>query len=177
VIEVIEKIPYIDSTATTTTETGGVGSTTVQQVEFEEVGVILTIRPTIGEDDIIKLKITPEVKELRGFFAGIPVTERRKVDTTVLVRSGGSVVIGGLLRENEFEIESKVPFLGDIPFIGAAFRFRQRRLEKNELLILVTPHLISVDEDSMAEEGKDHLEKTKKAFDRGGFKRSFDLIW
>ncbi len=176
-IHITERIPYIDSTASTTTQSGGIGNTTVQQVEFEEVGVTLTIRPTIGDDGIIKLKITPSVKELRSFFQGIPVTEERKVETTVLVKDGGTILIGGLLRENSFEVESKVPFFGDIPLIGTFFRQRQRRTEKNELVVLITPKIINTDETAMASEGIKNVDETMKQFKADRFKRAGQLIW
>jgi type IV pilus assembly protein PilQ len=141
-IEVLESIPYIDSTATTTTSAGGLGATTVSQVKFVDKGIVLTVTPLIGEDRVIKMNVAPEVKELTDFFNGVPVIDRRKVETSILVHDGQTIVIGGLVRENHVQGETKTPLLGDIPLLGALFRKRQDNVEKSELLVLITPRIL-----------------------------------
>lgn len=84
-IDIIERIPYIEATATTTTEANGAGSSTVEQVEFEEVGIRLHVTPVLGDGDLITLKIIQEVSEVVDFFNGVPVTDERNVDTKFVV--------------------------------------------------------------------------------------------
>ncbi|MBI1850134.1 MAG: secretin and TonB N-terminal domain-containing protein [Planctomycetes bacterium] len=141
-IEVLESIPYIDATATTTTSAGGLGATTVSQIKFVDKGITLTVTPLIGEDRVIKMTVVPEVRELTDFFNGVPVIDRRRVETSILVHDSQTIVIGGLVRENHVQGETKTPILGDIPLLGALFRKRQDNIEKSELLVLITPRIL-----------------------------------
>ncbi|MFO0982312.1 MAG: hypothetical protein U1E76_11345, partial [Planctomycetota bacterium] len=154
VMEVIEKIPYVQSTATTSTSADGLGSTTVQQVAFEEVGVTLTVTPTVGGDNTIKMEIVPEVKALTSFFNGVPVVDRRKVNTNIMVRDGETVLIGGILREDEIDAEVKTPLLGDIPLLGFLFTKNERRREKSELIVMITPTILHTTDPENGEKGK-----------------------
>jgi len=171
VIEVIERIPYIDSTSTTTTGGGTIGATTVEQVEFAEVGVTLAVTPSVGEDGFVKMNVVPEVKELTDFFQGVPVIDRRKVETNIVVPNEGTLVIGGLLRNNELEQEEKVPLLGDIPLLGFLFTRSELRTQKSELLVFVTPTILDVEHpekttDPAKQRVRDGIEEGKKIFDR-----------
>lgn len=170
-IEVIERIPYIDSTSTTTTGGGTIGATTVEQVEFAEVGVTLSVTPSVGEDGFVKMNVVPEVKELTDFFQGVPVVDRRKVETNIVVPNGGTLVIGGLLRNNELEQEEKVPLLGDIPLLGFLFTRSELRTQKSELLVFVTPTILDVEHpetptDAAKKDLRERVEEGKRVFDR-----------
>lgn len=170
VIEVIERIPYVDSTSTTTTGGGTIGATTVQQIEFADVGVTLSVTPSVGEDGFVKMYVVPEVKELTDFFQGVPVVDRRRVETNIVVPNEGTLVIGGLLRNNELEQEEKVPLLGDIPFLGFLFTRSERRTQKSELLVFITPRIIETEApQKLTDESKKSLrhrvEENRKAFD------------
>jgi type II secretory pathway component GspD/PulD (secretin) len=170
VIEVIERIPYVDSTSTTTTGGGTIGATTVQQIEFADVGVTLSVTPSIGEDGFVKMNVIPEVKELTDFFQGVPVIDRRRVETNIVVPNEGTLVIGGLLRNNELEQEEKVPILGDIPLLGFLFTRMERRTQKSELLVFVTPRILDVESpQKITDEAKrgvqQRIEENRRAFD------------
>ena len=141
-IDIVERIPYIEATATTTTEADGAGASTVEQIEFEEVGIRLHVTPVLGDGDLITLKILQEVSEVVDFFNTVPVTDERNVDTKLVVSDRETIVIGGLLKERTRKNESGVPILMDIPLLGYFFRGEDVVREKVELLIFLTPRIV-----------------------------------
>lgn len=117
-------------------------------VEFKEFGVRLNLTPTVLSRDRIGLKVAPEVSEL-DFSAGIqiggvsvPALRVRRTDTTVELGSGESFVISGLVSSSQVNNVDKVPWLGDVPILGAFFRAAARTQEERELIMVVTPHLV-----------------------------------
>jgi type IV pilus assembly protein PilQ len=122
---------------TTTTET-----TTTQTVEFLETGTQLIFRPFIGEDGMIRLELHPEDSDGGINDLGLPFEETAEITTNILVKDGQTVVIGGLFRERNVQGERKVPVLGDIPLAGNLFRSRENTTTREELIILLTPHVI-----------------------------------
>lgn len=92
------------------------------------------------------MDIFPEVQEIIGFSGTVdqqkPITTERSVHTVVTCKAGETIVIGGLLRENEIIREEKVFFLGDIPILGALFRHKRIEKETTDLLILITPTIM-----------------------------------
>lgn len=141
-IEIIEKVPYVQATATTTGDENGVSSSTVEEVEFEEVGIKLHVTPALGESEEITLRVDQEVSEVINFFKSIPVTDNRKVDTRFVVNDRETIVIGGLLKERTRDDESGIPYLMDIPWLGALFSGKTTVREKVELLVLITPRIV-----------------------------------
>jgi len=136
-----ERIPYV---VTGTVFAGG-GAAPVQTVQREEVGVKLRITPHINPDGYITTEITPEVSSVTDFKGAnndLPVVSTRQATTTVRLKDGNSVVIGGLLSEQKNTQVTKVPLLGDIPFLGLLFRHQVTQLEKSDLVIEVTPHIM-----------------------------------
>jgi len=119
---------------------GGLGA----QVQFVDIDLKLEIEPQVNSADFVKLKIVQSMDELAGFepTTQAPITTKRKIDNTVVVRDGQPAVIGGLLRDAETESVSKVPVLGDIPLIGVLFRSTRTTVEKRNLLLIVIPHVI-----------------------------------
>lgn len=117
-------------------------------VEFKEFGVRLNLTPTILSRDRIALKVAPEVSEL-DFTAGIevggtsvPALTTRRTDTSVELGDGESFVISGLVSSNQINDLNKVPWLGDVPILGAFFKSAERSREERELIMVVTPHLV-----------------------------------
>ena len=136
-----ERIPFV---VTGTVFAGG-GAAPVQTVQREEVGVKLRITPHINPDGYITTEITPEVSSVTDFKGAnndLPVVSTRQATTTVRLKDGNSVVIGGLLSEQKNTQVTKVPLLGDIPFLGLLFRHQVTQLEKSDLVIEVTPHIM-----------------------------------
>lgn len=170
-IKVTSSIPYIDATATTSTTVEGGGATVVEQVEFTESGISLNVTPVIANDGYVKLQITPEVRELVDFFNGIPVIDSRRIETNVLCQNGNTVILGGLLREEEMHETQKTPILGDIPLLGAAFRRKEKSISKSELLVFITPYIVEGDAETRLNlEASDRLKEGKKAFTPRSFR-------
>ncbi len=135
-INVVDRIPFILSS-------GGLGGQVRTQIE--EVGIKLDIVPTVNTDGYITTQITPEVSnvfQLIGPDQNIPWVVSRRATTTIRVKDGQSIVIAGLLGVNRKNTIYKVPFLGDIPFVGGLFRHKSMQVKKTDLIIEITPHII-----------------------------------
>ena len=131
---VCQKIPY----TTTTVSNNG----TTQETEFLDVGIKLTVTPTINSDQKITLNVHPEVSLfIRADPAG-PVIGTREAYTTVIVNNGETVVIGGLITDEDRKAATQVPLLGDIPVIGHLFRQNYKSKDRTELLVFITPQII-----------------------------------
>lgn len=138
--------PYITSTVVQ----GASGlATTADTVNFVEVGVKLLVTPTIHNDGFITMKIKPEVssasKSLPTTGGGIPIKETSEVETTITVKDGVTIIMGGLIKDEKTNDDTKVPVLGDIPFLGAPFRSKVEKTAKTEIVIFLTPRIISGD--------------------------------
>ena len=124
------------------------GSATIS-ISFKEYGVRLNFIPTITPRGTIRLQVAPEVSaldtvhtvEISGF--NVPAITTRRVKTEVELSDGQSFVIGGLLDKNETESFQKIPFLGDIPVLGKFFQSMQRTKTDTELIVIVTPEIVS----------------------------------
>ncbi len=129
-----QKIPY------TTTTVSQAGST--QQTQFLDVGVKMTVIPTINADKRITLYVKPEVSLYVRADAAGPVIGSREAETTVLVNNGDTVVIGGLITDQDIKNGTSVPLLGDIPIIGHLFRRDFKSKDRTELLVFITPRIL-----------------------------------
>ena len=135
------RIPYV----ITGTAFAGGAAAPVQQVQREEVGIKLRITPLINADGYITTVIEPEVSTVIGFQGqnnDLPVVSTRQASTTVRLKDGTSVIIGGLLSEERTTNITKVPILGQIPGLGVLFQHRSATTTKHDLVIEVTPHIL-----------------------------------
>ena len=139
----------------------GITGGTLVTIERKDVGVTLELTPQVLEDDLIRLEIKQEItaiaenvaQTIGAGSASIPVgptTTKRSMETTTIAQDQQTLVIGGLVRDNITLSEKKIPFLGDIPWLGWLFKSQNRQTEKLNLLVFLTPHLIRDDAD-MAE--------------------------
>ena len=113
-----------------------------QQIQTIDIGVKLRMTPTIGADGSIIADLHPEYSEISGFEQSYPIIANRKVDSTLRVRDGETIVLGGLLREITSETVTKLPLLGDVPILGEVFKNRQKTAERDEIVFLITPHIV-----------------------------------
>jgi len=124
---------------------GGVATPSVQ---FKEVVLEMKVTPTITNDGRVFLNLNVKKDEIEGFvdtsIGDVPQISTRSVNTAVLVEDGQTVVVGGVYEFADRDDVSKVPFLGDIPFLGNLFKKKGRSKEKAELLIFVTPKVLEV---------------------------------
>jgi MSHA biogenesis protein MshL len=137
---------------TTTTQvdprTGTIIQTATTPSTINE-GVVLDVTPQISDDGIITMNIHPTITERTGQAVSpqgnsVPIVDIRETDTVVRVAEGETVVIAGLISNRELEQTSKVPVLGDIPFLGHLFRKTQVESRKTDLVILLTPRILTV---------------------------------
>ncbi|MEQ8770630.1 MAG: secretin N-terminal domain-containing protein [Phycisphaerales bacterium] len=117
-------------------------------VRRENVGITLDVTPSISSDGYVRLDITPEISILSDRTTQIdenfqaPIITQRRVETTVTVKDGETVVIGGLIQTSDSVTKTKTPFLGDLPVVGGLFRSTDQAQIKTELLVILTPHVI-----------------------------------
>jgi general secretion pathway protein D len=158
-VQVGDEVPIVTSNQTTGSSVsggGGVGQvtpSTLQTIQYRNTGVILRVRPTIFSDDRIDLDVMQEVSAARQTSTGVnisPTFSQRKVETKLTLREGSTVMLAGLISSQDTRSESGVPLLKDIPVVGQLFKNDQRTSERTELVILITPYVISDDTDARA---------------------------
>jgi type IV pilus assembly protein PilQ len=143
VIKIISEIPYQEIS-----ESSGGGQ--VSSTEFREVGVELEVTPHLTRDDVIRLQLKPKFSvKAQDVTLGttnntfpVPVIDRREADTSLLVQDGQTIVLGGLRKKDISIQHNKVPLLGDIPILGALFKFEGEDAVNSELMVFVTPHIV-----------------------------------
>ena len=143
-IKIISELPYQEISESS--EGGQIGST-----EFRDVGVELEVTPHVTRDEMIRLHLRPKFSvraqdALVGITGGstfpVPVVDRREAETTLLIRSGQTVVLGGMRKKDVTQQVNKIPLLGDIPIIGGLFRFEGEDTVNSELVVFITPHIV-----------------------------------
>ncbi len=165
-IMVGQNVPFI--TGQTQNATTGSG-TLFNSVERKDVGIKMTLTPQISSDDNVRLEVNQEISDVIATSttnpAG-PTTSKRSATTTVVVKDGQTMVIGGLIRDNVVASTSKVPFLGDIPLLGWLFKSKTTSIEKTNLMIFITPYIIKSEEDanSLTRQKNEFLEKYRKEY-------------
>ncbi|MCK5270168.1 MAG: hypothetical protein KAJ46_05255, partial [Sedimentisphaerales bacterium] len=149
VILVGENVPYVEQSRIT--ETDPSTPTVVKTFTYKDVGVSLDITPHISQGDMIRLEIDSEftqlIESVAGLSADTPTTAKRQIKTEVSMVDGATIVIGGLIRDDKNTIVKKIPLLGDIPLIGELFKFKRDRMQKTNLLLFITPHVMSSNAD------------------------------
>ena len=167
------KQPFVTET-TTTPGTGA--SITAESVTYIDVGVNLTVTPTIMNDGFIQIKVRPEVSSLGTPLTTrlgnkIPVVSTSQAETNILVKDGNTIVLAGLIENRETETLNKIPLLGSLPMVGSFFRSKSRGdtnlPEKQEKVIFLTPHIITGDQ--MAPEWKSFSTSLEERREAAGF--------
>jgi type IV pilus assembly protein PilQ len=130
------------------TMTGGVGAVATPNVQFKDVLLELKVTPTITDDNRVFLDVAVKKDEVLRYLdtsiGQVPEIAKREINTAVLVDDGQTVVIGGVYEFTDSNSVSKVPFLGDVPFLGALFKKKGRNKQKAELLVFLTPKVMRV---------------------------------
>jgi len=156
-INVGQEIPIITSSNVTAT---GIITTNIDR---RQVGVLLQVTPTISPDGTILMRVVPEVSAAEPIPVSLgngqlgTVLDIRHLETTILAQDGETVAIGGMISKRDSKMENKIPVLGDLPLVGAAFRFRTQTRNKTEVLIILTPHVVRCAADAdviLAEESR-----------------------
>jgi general secretion pathway protein D len=162
-----ENVPFISSTGTTAVNLAN----TFNTIDRENVGITLDISPQISEGGTVRLDIAEEVSAVVSNNAQLgPTTSIRSATTSVVARNGQTVVIGGLISDNQNKSVTKVPFLGDIPFIGHFFSYTDYTNNKVNLLIFITPHIIWNERDQQNVSIAERERIVRKPFEQRGLK-------
>ncbi|MBB4816031.1 general secretion pathway protein D [Pseudomonas rhodesiae] len=137
-----QTIPFV--TGSYVTGGGGTSNNPFQTVTREEVGLKLNVRPQISEGGTVKLDIYQEVSSLdaRATVSAGAVTNKRAIDTSILLDDGQIMVLGGLLQDGYSQSNDAVPWLSDIPGLGALFRNQKRSVNKTNLMVFLRPYII-----------------------------------
>lgn len=191
-ISVGERIPYITSTGSNYSSLlnslgdsssalgsllGTYGNTSIERVD---VALTLKIKPQINEGGTVRLDIEEEIEEVKpgGSDLGGPSTRRRSLKTVVVVPDQQTVVLGGLVRDSESQSISKVPLLGDIPVLGYLFRSTETTIQKQNLLLMLTPYIIesNIDLEKISKRKQEEHDEFVAFFGRKdlGYVRSVD---
>jgi general secretion pathway protein D len=161
-ITIGENRPF--QTRSTTDVSGG----TFESFEYRDVGKILKITPHVTEGRLVRMQINLEVtaidqKATLTTSSTLPVTLKRTVDTTVIVRDNQTIVIGGLIDDTTTDSETKVPVLGDIPILGWLFRDTSETTTKTNLYIFITPRVIEnpAEAESVLQDKREHIDSIR----------------
>lgn len=123
-------------------QAGGLGTQTIDIVEFP-VGIILLLRPRVNDDGHITMRVHPVVSTVTAIDSNnIPQTSSREAESTVMIKDGETMVIGGLIRDEYSKTISEIPLLAQLPLVGELFRHRSTNKRKSEILVFITPHIV-----------------------------------
>ena len=121
--------------------------------DYMDIGIIFEVTPHVNNADLVTLDLEPTITAITDYVlvdpaatAKVPVLSTEQAKTRVMIRNGQTLVIAGLIKDKTSFTKKKVPFLGDIPFIGGAFKKKEDQTDKTELLIFLTPHIITAND-------------------------------
>ncbi len=156
-----ERYPYKERTQTT--------SGTTETTKFVDIGTTLRVTPQINQDGYITMRIHPEVSSLAQSLDAGPRITTREADTTVRVKEGETLIIGGLIKQQDNRSWEKVPILGKIPIVGALFSRREQDVDQKELAVFITPKILrSQDEKGLISKKEVAKEEAYVALEKTG---------
>jgi len=151
-INIGDKVPYI---VTTTTGTGNNVSTS-EEVKFIDVGITLVVTPIIDDNDFITMKIRPEISSRTGTLttpakAEIPLVNTTFIESSIVVKDGKTIILGGLRRDDLSQSDKGIPYLMDMPVVGHFFKSRSDSATKSEIVIFISPKIVTGDQNNVPE--------------------------
>jgi general secretion pathway protein D len=148
VITVGESVPFITGSYTNTGNTGSIDNP-FQTINRQNVGTTLKVTPHVNRGDKVALDISQEISSISQRAGAVDlITNERKIQTRVTVADGETVVLGGLIRDNVIQSETRVPLLGSVPGVGRLFRSTSSSVQKTNLLVFIRPTILR-DDDSL----------------------------
>lgn len=136
-INISQRVPFVTSQRTDT-----LGNITYTY-DFEDVGIVLTVTPRITANGYVTMDVSQTANDLQGFTTfNAPIVNQRQADTTVAVKDGDTIILGGIIRSTVTSTVKKIPLLGDIPFLGNLFKSTNKTSNKTELLVFLTPRVV-----------------------------------
>ena len=147
-IDVGTEVPIITTRNTSPQQSEG-NTSLLQSIQYRKTGIILKVKPTVYSDDRVDLELSQEVSEAlplgEGDNLGSPSIFNRTVETSLTLRDGGSIVIGGLMSTRQTNGDSGIPYLKDVPVIGNLFKSQSKRRNKTELVLMIVPYIVGSD--------------------------------
>src|SRR5690606_24475951 len=129
------------------TSTGSGIDNPFQTIQRQDVGITLTVTPSLAGDSTVRLELEQEASAVQAAVEGVQsvdlITSKRSIKTTVLADDGETIVLGGLIQDDVTRTESKVPLLGDIPLLGVLFRSTSDSREKRNLMVFLRPTILN----------------------------------
>lgn len=160
-ISIVNQIPITKITNYST------GNESTTSTEYKDAGITLKVTPKINDKGLVNMKISLDVSDVgeKDYYSGKASFLKRNVNTSVVVQSGQTLVIGGLISENQSEDRTGIPFLMDIPIIGYLFGTTSKSVSKTELVMLITPHVVTSREevDNLTDKYEQDVERLRKA--------------
>ncbi|MEE9542198.1 MAG: secretin N-terminal domain-containing protein [Thermodesulfobacteriota bacterium] len=173
-----ENVPFLSQFER---EASSVDQPVLQSIERHDVGITLRITPQISNDNYVKLDIYQEISAVAptvqtgGVDAADIITTKRSARTSVVVKDGQKIVIGGLIQERKTRNVTKVPILGDIPILGYLFKFKSDKKEKTNLIVFLTPTIVDdFDDLDRLRQDREDLFSQKSEGDADSFKEDID---
>lgn len=151
-INIGDRIPYVVTTSTGT----GTNVSVSEDIRFIDVGINLVVTPVINDDGFITMKIRPEISSRTGNLTTptdnvIPLVNTTYIETSVIVKDGVTIILGGLRRDDVSGDDRGVPYVMDVPWIGGLFKSRSDRVTRTEILVLITPKIVNGSKDVLDE--------------------------
>ncbi|MBA3067968.1 MAG: type II secretion system protein GspD [Hyphomonas sp.] len=149
-LQVGDQVPVVTQSAVSVTNPD---APIVNSVSLRDTGIILNVTPRVNDSGLVILEIDQEVSDVVATqSSGIdsPTIQQRRISTSVSVRDGESVALGGLMRERLSDTKTKVPLLGDVPFLGKLFSTTTTDTQRTELLVMITPRVVRSTDASLA---------------------------
>ena len=144
-----ENRPFVRDSRITETTTPST-PTVIKTYDYKDVGITLDITPHVSQGGLVRLEIDSEftklITDVTNTSTDTPTTAKRLAQTVVSMRSGSTVVIGGLIRDDKVTTQKKVPLAGDLPLLGGLFRYKSDQIQKTNLMIFITPHVMETQE-------------------------------
>ncbi|MFH1768721.1 MAG: secretin N-terminal domain-containing protein [Candidatus Omnitrophota bacterium] len=165
-IHIGDKLAFV----TTTTIGTGESQQVNEEIHYIDVGVQFKVTPTINEDGFITMKIQPEISSKSGELetpqgAKVPLINTTMVESTVIIRDGNTIIIGGLRQDELIKVKKGIPMLMDMPLVGGVFSNSSKEKTQTEIAILLTPHIISGEENFADQKtGAESLIKSDKKY-------------
>jgi type II secretory pathway component GspD/PulD (secretin) len=133
---------FIGDTIRTKISQASTNGQTIQVLEFP-IGIVLLVRPRVNADGRITMRVHPVVSTITSIGAdNLPQTSSREAETTVMVKDGETIVLGGLIRDEMLKTVQEVPILAKLPLVGELFRFRSKSHRHSEIMVFITPHIL-----------------------------------
>ncbi|NPA54304.1 MAG: hypothetical protein GXO21_06520 [Aquificae bacterium] len=156
-ISVGTQVPVVTSESTSPDLAAGNQPSILRNIQYRSTGINLSVTPTVTSEGKLRIKLTQSLSEVQGYAPGLnsPIILNRSINTEVTLRSGETVLLGGLISETEGKGENKVPGLGDLPILGHLFKIRSNEKKKTELIVEITPYIL---------DSSDELDELTKKF-------------